>query len=397
MKRRDFLVQSVSASAVILGAGYASIDIINRRAPRYEESLDSRALKAALKVSDGPNPMSDEGVLQIAETAAEPLVRPDAPAYSRPASSYAQQRAEALIPEAFPGSTSPSQPDTQQADTPAPEIQVAASKVEPVAPVEEIVLTEEQHFAAKSAAVAVPETSASTVEEKVANFESNFTDDVILSENEYRMLVQTLERVNRIQDYVGFGNFNVLSFDEALQYAKYSPRIGNFTKEEKEFLDMLFFYDSSRLGFFGEKVIAKQTNVIAKADIEKMPGTGHYVYKGYPKEFYLKIRQQVGDTLILTSGIRNIMKQYQLFMAKTVQANGNLSRASRSLAPPGHSYHAIGDYDVGQVGGGLSNFTSAFARTDEFKRLQDLGYVKIRYTANNRLGVRYEPWHIRVV
>jgi zinc D-Ala-D-Ala carboxypeptidase len=26
-----------------------------------------------------------------------------------------------------------------------------------------------------------------------------------------------------------------------------------------------------------------------------------------------------------------------------------------------------------------------------------LGYVQIRYTEDNRLGVRFEPWHIKVV
>ena len=100
---------------------------------------------------------------------------------------------------------------------------------------------------------------------------------------------------------------------------------------------------------------------------------------------------------MLTSGVRGVVKQYHLFMAKAVQSEGNLSRASRSLAPPGHSFHAIGDFDVGRVNGGLSNFTSDFAQTDEFKRLQDLGFVKIRYTTDNEYGVRYEPWHIRVV
>ncbi|HKI73197.1 MAG TPA: D-alanyl-D-alanine carboxypeptidase family protein, partial [Pseudomonadales bacterium] len=80
-----------------------------------------------------------------------------------------------------------------------------------------------------------------------------------------------------------------------------------------------------------------------------------------------------------------------------IQAKGNLSRASRSLAPPGHSYHGVGDFDVGKVGYGLRNFTSDFARTDEYKSLLELGYVTMRYPQYNLMGVRYEPWHIKVV
>jgi D-alanyl-D-alanine carboxypeptidase len=52
---------------------------------------------------------------------------------------------------------------------------------------------------------------------------------------------------------------------------------------------------------------------------------------------------------------------------------------------------------VGKVGFGLKNFTEEFAQTAEFKRLLDLGYIGMRYPKENLLGVRYEPWHIKVV
>ena len=95
--------------------------------------------------------------------------------------------------------------------------------------------------------------------------------------------------------------------------------------------------------------------------------------------------------------MRGIAKQYQLFMAKAVASAGNLSKASRSLAPPGHSYHGIGDFDVGKAGFHRHNFTAAFAETDVYQELQRLDYIGIRYTTHNREGVRYEPWHMRVV
>lgn len=372
MKRREFIKQSLSASAVVVGAGYASLDMMKKGGALQETPLAERATSAAAKVS-AQNPTNDEGLAASLSTPADVATSPfpQTPAHSRPALAYQQQRAEQYLTE------------------------LPANEEAPM--VEEIVLSDAQTDLSKPIEFAKPEESAKSVQEKVANFETNFTDDVILTEDDYKLLVASLERVNRVQDYVGFGNFNILSFDDALAYAKHSPRIGAFTSAELDFLEMMFSYDSSKLGFFGEKVIDRQTNTIAKSEVVKMPGTGHYVFRGHAEEFYNQIRSEVGESLILTSGVRNIVKQYQLFMAKTVQASGNLSRASRSLAPPGHSYHAIGDFDVGQVGGGLKNFTEAFAKTDEFKRLQDLGYVKIRYTANNDLGVRYEPWHIRVV
>jgi hypothetical protein len=372
VKRRDFLKQSLSASAVVVGAGYASWDMIRHKTTFVEKPIQDRAIQAAAKVLTSKNPSNDEGVLVKLETSHVSAPKPETLTHSRPALAYEQHKAEQWMAK----------------------IPVDQATVQPI---EEIVLTEAQKSQAENAVIAKPNESAKSVQEKVANFEANFTDDVVLNEEQYKLLVQSLERINRVQEYVGFGNFNVISFDEALKYGKYSPRIGEFTASEKAFLDQLFHYDTSQLGFFGEKVISKQTNVITDKDVIKMPGTGHYVFRGHPEEFYKKIRQEVGDSLILTSGVRNIVKQYQLYLAKTVQASGNLSRASRSLAPPGHSYHAIGDFDVGQVGGGFNNFTASFAKTDEFKRLQDLGYVKIRYTANNDLGVRYEPWHIRVV
>jgi LAS superfamily LD-carboxypeptidase LdcB len=51
---------------------------------------------------------------------------------------------------------------------------------------------------------------------------------------------------------------------------------------------------------------------------------------------------------------------------------------------------------VGQVGYGLANFTARFTTTRVYKILSDLGYLKLRYPQDNLLGVRYEPWHIKL-
>ena len=92
-----------------------------------------------------------------------------------------------------------------------------------------------------------------------------------------------------------------------------------------------------------------------------------------------------------------IVKQFVLFLAKAYRNNGNLSLASRSLAPPGYSYHGVGDFDIGQAGYGAANFTDRFTETNVFRSLSRLGYVDLRYEKDNRLGVRFEPWHIKAV
>ncbi|WP_158583832.1 M15 family metallopeptidase [Salinibius halmophilus] len=231
---------------------------------------------------------------------------------------------------------------------------------------------------------------------KIQNFDASFNDDVWLTESEKAMLNQTLKRINSVKNTIGFGNFNVVSFDEALRYGRSFSSIGEFTAAEIEFMEQLFYDDVSRLGFFGSRVTENLTDRIKLSDVDKIPRTGHYLYKGDPLNLYNKLREDVGDTIILTSGVRSVMKQFQLFMNKVVSSDYNISRASRSLAPPAHTFHSVGDFDVGKVGFGLDNFTNRFAETEEYRRMIELGYIEIRYTTTNRDGVRYEPWHVRV-
>jgi len=232
--------------------------------------------------------------------------------------------------------------------------------------------------------------------DKVRNFESVFVDDIHLNELETRTMHSVLLRLKGVERSVGHGNYNLISFDRALKFAKRFKQVGAFTREELDFLEKIFFTEASAYGFLGDKVITELTAEINPGETVKIPYSGHYVYRGEAENYYNKLKSDVGS-IILTSGIRSNVKQMHLFLAKCVQSNGNLSKASRSLAPPGHSYHGIGDFDVGKIGWGSANFTNQFSESDEFKRMQDLGYVQIRYTADNRFGVRYEPWHIKVV
>jgi hypothetical protein len=233
--------------------------------------------------------------------------------------------------------------------------------------------------------------------DKVRNFEDEFSDDIHLSESEAKVMHSVLLRLRGVERSVGHGNYNLISFDQAIKFAKRFSSVGQFTPQELNFIEKIFFTQAADYGFLGEKVSTELTASIKVADTKKIPYSGHYVYRGEAESYYQKLKKDVGDSIILTSGIRSNVKQMHLFLAKGVKSNYNLSKASRSLAPPGHSYHGVGDFDVGKIGWGNANFTDEFSKTDEFKRMQDLGYVKIRYTADNRFGVRYEPWHIKVV
>ena len=227
--------------------------------------------------------------------------------------------------------------------------------------------------------------------DKMRNHEQSHGEDVYLKRHQYPVLISTFKRLDRVQNLVGHGNFNVVGFDETLAYGKRYASVGNFAPAEKDFLEELFSANARSYGFFGEKVITSMTESVQSKDRQKVGRTGHFLYKGESEALYKKLKKDLGSTIVLTSGIRSVVKQTHLFLAKTIQSKGNLSRASRSLAPPGHSYHGIGDFDVGKVGFGRKNFSEAFAQTAEYKRLVELGYVDIRYPRDNLFGVRYEP------
>lgn len=234
------------------------------------------------------------------------------------------------------------------------------------------------------------------MQEKIENFDTDFSDDIYLTPEKFKLLKQVQSRLARAQDAIGFARFNLISFDELLKSAANMSQIGHFTTEEMAFVEEIFFYDARKYGFYGEKVTDKLTARFDEKDTVKIPGSGHYIFKGRPQALYQEIVRDVGSDIVLTSGIRSVVKQLHLFLSKAIACQGNLSRASRSLAPPGHSYHGISDFDVGKLGWGYRNFTDHFAKSDVFKRLIDLGYVDIRYTPNNSYGVRFEPWHIKV-
>ncbi len=231
---------------------------------------------------------------------------------------------------------------------------------------------------------------------KIRNPNEFYEGDITSDQHHQRLVRKLAHRLGRVKKIVGHGNFSVLSFDDMLRYSKVYSKIGNFNKEEVAFLDELFHEDAMHYGFYGEKPLDDLTATIPRREIVKIPRTGQFLFKGEPIKLYDKIKGDLGDSIVLTSGVRSVVKQMHLFLNKASKFDGNLSLASRSLAPPGYSFHGIGDFDVGNRFLGAANFTDEFAKTDEYKKLIDLGYIDIRYPMDNNLGVRFEPWHIKV-
>ncbi len=239
--------------------------------------------------------------------------------------------------------------------------------------------------------------TASTVSAMASVKSSSIHDFVWLRKDQIKPFLLAFKRVGLVQHHVGYGNFNILTYDDMLKIAARFPKIGRFTLEELDFIEELFYTDPSKHGFYGKRTMPTLTTNINKKDVMKIPHTGHYLFRGHSDESYNRVLSDVGKSLILTSGVRGIPKQMNLYFTKIKKTQGNLTLASRSLAPPAYSYHSIGDFDVGKKGWGYKNFTVSFARTEEFWRLRQLSYISMRYTINNKDGVRFEPWHVKII
>ncbi len=220
--------------------------------------------------------------------------------------------------------------------------------------------------------------------------------DIVLPAEQGELLQAVVERLQRVISKIGDGNFCVIGFAEALKCGKDNPEVGEFTKEEIAFIESIYYRNACDYGFFGKKQMGDLFQDIKKSDIYKVPQTGNYLFQGDSLTKYNLVKKNLGDDLILTSGIRGVVKQFYLFLYKAYRFQGNLSLASRSLAPPGYSYHATGDFDVGQKGLGGINFSEGFIKTPIYKQLTTQGYVEYRYGRDNLLGVRFEPWHIKL-
>ena len=231
---------------------------------------------------------------------------------------------------------------------------------------------------------------------KMRRFDEPHPADIILSAEKMAIALSVTRRLARVQSVIGHGHFQSIGIDDARAYGRSRSDIGAFTAPETTFLEELFHADAAKYGFNDIKPLTSFTFRIRKTDLVKAPGSGNFIFRGEPETLWQTIRRSLGSSVILTSGVRGVAKQFFLFLNKAMKFDGNLSLASRSLAPPGYSFHGIGDFDVGQKGFGGANFSEKFVETPVFRDLCERGYLSLRYPAENLLGVRYEPWHVRV-
>lgn len=221
--------------------------------------------------------------------------------------------------------------------------------------------------------------------------------DIYLSTKDFATLSTLNARLRRVRRFVGFANFNLISYADTLSYARNYSKIGAFTQKELVLMDRLFHENPNDYGFYGKKTCQSIDNSITNREVIKIHGTGHYLFRGKPEKDYANIIDDIGNTLVLTSGIRNVIKQTSLYVNKIYNTGGNMTKATESIAPPAYSYHSVSDFDVGRTDWGYKNFTSDFALTNEFRKMQQLEYIGMRYKKQNRDGVRFEPWHVEVI
>lgn len=243
--------------------------------------------------------------------------------------------------------------------------------------------------AAAAPALAAPTTPRSASEGGSAEDQGSL-DPLRWPQTRFRKLAA---RLRAAADVLGYGNFNLVSFDE-VRVAAQRTRAGAFTAGEERDFEAVFQLDPQRIGFFGERVVHDLSFSLPRERLVAVRGTPHLLYP-QASELFDKARAKIGNQLIVTSGVRGVPKQLLLFLQHAARDSINPTR--HSVAPPGFSYHAVGDMDVGDARLGAANFTSAFARSDIYRQLQQMPEIRFRYPENNQLGVIFEPWHIAVV
>ncbi len=233
---------------------------------------------------------------------------------------------------------------------------------------------------------------------KMRHFDEAHPGDVYLTAKQRPLFISVRDKLEALQKHVGHLNFQVLSLDAGqTQARRMAGGDGGFSAAELEFMEELFYADAGSYGFMDQKPFNSFAYAIPAREVTRVPAMGNYIYRGAAESRWREIHNLLGDEVVLTSGVRGVLKQFLLFLNKAAANSGNLSLASRSLAPPGYSYHGVGDFDVGQRGLAEKNFTGVFTQTPVFKTLNEQGYITLRYPRGNLLGVRFEPWHIKVV
>ena len=93
--------------------------------------------------------------------------------------------------------------------------------------------------------------------------------NIFIPQDKWQIFVDARNRLRRVKRHVGYGNFNILSFDHALHYARNYSSIGAFSKDELALMDELFYEDPTKYGFYGKQTCFNITNKVSKKDAKK--------------------------------------------------------------------------------------------------------------------------------
>lgn len=94
-------------------------------------------------------------------------------------------------------------------------------------------------------------------------------EDIYVEDKFTNAFLSLRDKLTLVQRYMGYGNFNILSFDEALRIGQRISNITPFTKEEIEFWESIFYYDPKIHGFYGDKISQNITDRINKREVKK--------------------------------------------------------------------------------------------------------------------------------
>ena len=100
--------------------------------------------------------------------------------------------------------------------------------------------------------------------------------DVYLSLDEFETISSLNRRLKRLKSFVGFANFNLISYKQSLYYGRNYSKIGAFSLKEISMIERLFAENPNDYGFYGERTCMNLDNQISKRDVKKIPYTGHY-------------------------------------------------------------------------------------------------------------------------
>jgi len=230
----------------------------------------------------------------------------------------------------------------------------------------------------------------------------------VLSSSQLDTARSIVRKLSNVQKRISDEKFNLISFSDIFDEKLYPDEqdfiaATRFTKEEKAFIENIFSLCARKYGFNDPRLTSDLFYEIDKNDIIKIAGSNQYLFKDDAYDTYMSILEYVKtkdahtfSQTTVTSGIRGIPKQLHIFLRKVIFCDGSLSKASKSVAPPGYSYHLTGDFDIGIRGLGYKNFTLDFKETKLFKYIMQIdSEAFLRYPEKGQSHVQFEPWHIR--